>query len=550
MPRRMRDPSNTPSPSLSRERSLPRKESTGRSCAPSHPPTMVWGACDRPFSYRRPRKRVDLTRPNRPAASAPPSCPWPSGWDEESVFRNLKRQGQTVQTFLPTFNMLKETISISLFPCGSPPTTCSFAASSPRDRRHSRFSSTVYGPHTGHFSVQCFTLYSPEQGHQGLSFLVEVVASPRPSRRPNTGMSSTSQYSASSIAFFSWMGASTRCIALGSTHSSVRLHTSVWLKPPSLWRGSPESSKQHLEVFCAAAGTFLPPTKGSNRGTTSVRPGARLFQQLLSWTKEGRWSMIHSVPALSEPLPLQDVDVEDYYVPDSSGRLVRHCRPEGCLFSHSGCPAAQEIPSVCFWREGLPVQGSSLWPGLGAEDVHKMHGCCSGPFEAPGHSCTQPPGWLAHSGLLQGVSELSQRYRPLPNSCSRPQTRVFSPLLDKLCFWGFICISFKCKPSGSCPDFQFQCMLGLLQARPSCLCEHLLQAPRPHGPSLTCAASKVAPYEAVPLVDETVEDPLQRTSHSSNQGVSQLLTHPLNMARSHFSPEWSQNRCDSPSPHG
>ncbi len=45
MPRRMRDPSNTPSPSLSRERSLPRKESTGRSCAPAHippPPPRLW----------------------------------------------------------------------------------------------------------------------------------------------------------------------------------------------------------------------------------------------------------------------------------------------------------------------------------------------------------------------------------------------------------------------------------------------------------------------------------------------------------------------------
>ncbi len=68
---------------------------------------------------------------------------------------------------------------------------------------------------------------------------------------------------------------------------------------------------------------------------------------------------------------------------------------------------AQEVPSVCFWRESLPVQGSSIWPGLGAEDVHKMHGCCSGPFEAPGHLCAQLPGRLAHSGPFQGVSELS-----------------------------------------------------------------------------------------------------------------------------------------------
>ncbi len=102
---------------------------------------------------------------------------------------------------------------------------------------------------------------------------------------------------------------------------------------------------------------------GCNRGSNSVGPGARLFQPLLFCTKEGRQSMTHSGPASSEPLPLQrevqHVDVEDYYVPDSSGRLVRYCRPETCLFSHSGCPAAQEVPSVCFWREGLPLLGSS-----------------------------------------------------------------------------------------------------------------------------------------------------------------------------------------------
>ncbi len=77
MPRRMRDhstPSSSPSSSLSREHSLPRKESTGRSCAPAHPPpTTVWGARGRPFPHRRPRRRVDLKRPDRPAASAPPS---------------------------------------------------------------------------------------------------------------------------------------------------------------------------------------------------------------------------------------------------------------------------------------------------------------------------------------------------------------------------------------------------------------------------------------------------------------------------------------------
>ncbi len=83
-----------------------------------------------------------------------------------------------------------------------------------------------------HFSVQCFTLHHPKQGRQGLSFVVEDVTPPRPSRHPKSGMSSSARHSASSIAFLSRMGASTRGIALGSPHSSVRLHTSVWAKSP------------------------------------------------------------------------------------------------------------------------------------------------------------------------------------------------------------------------------------------------------------------------------------------------------------------------------
>ncbi len=99
--------------------------------------------------------------------------------------------------------------------------------------------------------------------------------------------------------------------------------------------------------------------------------------------------MTYSRPASSEPLPLQrevqDVDVEDYSVSDSSGRLVCHYRPEICLFSYSSRSAVQEVPLVHLWREGLPIQGSSLWRGLGSEDVHKVHGRCPGPLEAPGH---------------------------------------------------------------------------------------------------------------------------------------------------------------------
>ncbi len=136
-------------------------------------------------------RRVELKLPDRPTASAPPICPRPSGQDEESVLRNLSRKGQTVQTFLPASNTLSSLRSVTPTPRGlvcrkspsasfsvafgrcirpSPPATRSFAASGLSDRRHSRFASTAYGPHTGHFSVQCLALHHPEQGRQ-LCFL-------------------------------------------------------------------------------------------------------------------------------------------------------------------------------------------------------------------------------------------------------------------------------------------------------------------------------------------------------------------------------------------
>ncbi len=70
MLRRTRDHS-TPSSSLSREQSLPRKEPSGRSVAQAAhpPPTRVWGARGQPFPHQRPRRRVDLKWPSRPAAS-------------------------------------------------------------------------------------------------------------------------------------------------------------------------------------------------------------------------------------------------------------------------------------------------------------------------------------------------------------------------------------------------------------------------------------------------------------------------------------------------
>ncbi len=63
---------------------------------------------------------------------------------------------------------------------------------------------------------------------------------------------------------------------------------------------------------------------------------------------------------------------------------------------------------------------------------------------------------------------------------------------------------------------RFRSMSGPLQARPSCLSEYLPQVARPHGSGLPCDAPRVAPHEAVPLVDESAEDPPHGTSYSPN----------------------------------
>ncbi len=105
-----------------------------------------------------------------------------------------------------------------------------------------------------------------------------------------------------------------------------------------------------------------------------------------------------------------DADDKNHHVSGQGGRLVCHHRPEGCVFSHPGRSKTQEVPSVCLWREGLPIQGPALRPGFDTENVYEMHGCCTGPFEAPEHSCTELSGRLAHSGSLQGASESSQGY--------------------------------------------------------------------------------------------------------------------------------------------
>ncbi len=167
-----------------------------------------------------------------------------------------------------------------------------------------------------------------------------------------------------------------------------------------------------------------------------------------------------------------------------------HHRPEGCVFTSRSSKTGGSF--------GLPLEGrltntrscpsAWLWP----EDIYQMHGCCTGPFEAPGHSCTELSGRLAHSGSLQGASESSQGYRSRPHPFSWPQDErqeECAPPISTNCVsrssFGF---RSDAGPFGSCPDTSSYSMSGPLQARPSCsvgTCRRLL--------GLMAAASPVLP---------------------------------------------------------
>ncbi len=160
---------------------------------------------------------------------------------------------------------------------------------------------------------------------------------------------------------------------------------------------------------------------------------------------------------------------------------------------------------------------------------------------------------LAHSGSLQGASESSQRYRSWPHPFSWPQDECqeeCAPPISTNCVsrssFGF---RSDAGPFGSCPDTSSHSMSGPLQARPSCFCWYLPQAVGPYGSSLPCVAPRAASHEAIPLVDEGAEVTPHCTSYSPYQGVAQLLSTPVNVARPRLSPERGENGCDPPSPY-
>ncbi len=215
----------------------------------------------------------------------------------------------------------------------------------------------------------------------------------------------------------------------------------------------------------------------------------------------------------------------------------------GCVFSHTGHSETQEVPSVCLWREGLPTQGPALQPGLGAENVHKMHGCCTGPFEAPGHSCAELSGRQAHSGSLQGASKSSQGYRSPPHPLGLRMNAKKSVLLpsQRTVFLGVRLDSIQ---------MQARLAPARISNFTACLARfklgHRVSVGNCHRLLGLMAVASPVLLHMRPFLWWMKELRLQPhcTSHSPYQGVAQLLSTPFTMAGPRFSPERGENGCD------
>ncbi len=425
----------------------------------------------------------------------------------------------------------------------SPFAACPFAGSGPHVRRHSCFSPAVYGTRAGHPSVQHFSLHHPEQGCRGLSFTVEGAAASRPSRHPISGMSSLAQHSASSIALPSRMGASTGGIAVGSLHNSIRLHSSVWEKSPPLRRGSPDSSKQHLQGLCSTTGTFLPPTERSNRGSTAVGQGTRVLQPLLPRSKEGRRLEVYSGSTAFEFFPLQrevqDADDKNHHVSGPGGGLVCHHRPKGCVFSHQVVQRHRRFLRFAFGGKSYQYKVLPFGLALAPRTFTKCMDAALAPLRLQGiRVLNYLDDWL----ILAHSRELVSHHRDIVlghihslGLRMNAKKSVFFPF-QRTVFLGVHLDSVQMQARlapARIPDLT-ACLahFKLGQHVSVGICRRLL--------GLMAAASPVLPLGLLHM-------------RPFLWWMKELRLHPtvpaFNVARPHFSPERGENGCDPPSPY-
>ncbi len=219
--------------------------------------------------------------------------------------------------------------------------------------------------------------------------------------------------------------------------------------------------------------------------------------------------------------------------------------------SHPGRSKTQEVSSVCLWREGLPIQGPALRPGLAPRTFTKCMDAALAPLRLQGiRVLNYLDDWI----ILAHSRELVSRHRDIVLG------HIHSLGLRMNAKKGVLLLSQRTVFLGVRLD-SVQMQAHLAPARIPVLTACLARFKLGHHVSVgTCrrllglmaAASPVLPtasHEAIPLVDEGAEVTPHCTSYSPYQGVARLLSTPFNVARPRLSPERAENGCDPPSPY-
>ena len=157
-------------------------------------------------------------------------------------------------------------------------------------------------------------------------------------------------------------------------------------------------------------------SSGERSDRTSSSSFSRLLQPSVCGDEGLRVVETGDRPFVAEPEDFEDVlqdgETPVGHVVGPTWRLDGVSRLEGRLFAGSDASGISQVPQVRGVWEGLPVQGSLLWPLHGSTGLHTGHGSGVSLSTSGGYSSSSLLGRLAHPVLLQGAGSPCSEVSP------------------------------------------------------------------------------------------------------------------------------------------
>ena len=166
-------------------------------------------------------------------------------------------------------------------------------------------------------------------------------------------------------------------------------------------------------------------SSGERSDRTSSSSFSRLLQPSVCGDEGLRVVETGDRPFVAEPDDFEDVLQDGDSPVGPTWRLDGVSQLEGRLFAGSDASGISQVPQVRGVWEGLPVQGSLLWPLHGSTGLHTGHGSGVSFSTSGGYSSSSSSllGRLAHPGFLQGAGSPCSGVSPpaLPGTGYRRQ---------------------------------------------------------------------------------------------------------------------------------